>query len=86
MMEALEFSLTSLREAQIRELRDNHNRKVRTSNLALCTATSYEASLPVRLEAAQRALDVWQGDSIMTQEVARQIPDLVAILRAKGTA
>jgi hypothetical protein len=82
----LETMFAERRRAENAALRDSHNAKVRISNMALCSATDPEAPIESRLAAAKQALDVWKGNSIMTEVVEKQIPHLVDILRSREHA
>jgi hypothetical protein len=82
-------TLSGLEELRRREA-DAHcqdfNRRARTANLAMCTATDSEQPIEVRIAAFQIALNTWQGDPYQIQNLKRQCPALFAIIETRNQA
>ena len=57
-----------------------HARRQRTTNMALCTATDPGYTVEQRLSAVKTALAQWDIGSFGYQNVLDQVPELVAML------
>lgn len=55
-------------------VRSNH---IRTTNIAMCTATSKDLALSLRLEAVRLALFQWQVGSFEYKNIIKQVPELL---------